>query len=308
MVATVAVQPAFERRPLQRIGVLKLVQQYMLVTRVEARMQVGGVIVVGQQARRQPLDIGEVEHGARGLEGLVLADQGFACDKQIRVEGADALRPQRLACTQEARLQFRVQIEKACFAAQAQALGLRRAGRPGRARFAIGLEPDFAGFLEGRGVVPAIFQACQQGGALLLVRGGIRAQGLCILGKVSAAGCEKLARRIGLGIALQLRAQARQRERGGVGRAGGESPPLGTACDEREQCRAHIGQTNLGQRAREGLRRRTFGCAPQRRREALPGLSEQTTGLLDQGRAMRRYADSGGDVGGARRTQWRQLD
>ena len=199
-----------------------------------------------------------------------------------------------------------MQFEETCFAGSPQPLRLDRAWRFRRARLAILLQPEFACFIQGGAVVHAVFKDCQQRCALEFVACGILPQQLRIFDQIAATGYEELRRRVGLGIAVQFGAQARQRESGGVVGALGESPPLGAARDKREQGLARIGQADRRQHPRERLRRCAFGRMPECCRQALPGLALQHAGFLHQGRAMRDKAARGGGAGGAGRTHGRQ--
>jgi hypothetical protein len=52
---------------LQRVGVLELVQQDVLVARIQAGLQVGGAGLVVEQAVGLPFEVGEVQHALLGF-------------------------------------------------------------------------------------------------------------------------------------------------------------------------------------------------------------------------------------------------
>ena len=89
-IAAIGVEPAAQRGPLQRVGVLKFIEQEMLDARIEPLVQISGVAAVGQQLRSLPLDVVEVDYAARRLEALIGGDESIAQQKRIVVECADA--------------------------------------------------------------------------------------------------------------------------------------------------------------------------------------------------------------------------
>ena len=66
--AGIARQPGLERLPLQRVGVLKLIDQQMAHARVQALLHPGGDVVVVQQGERGALDVVHVHPAALALE------------------------------------------------------------------------------------------------------------------------------------------------------------------------------------------------------------------------------------------------
>ena len=83
-------QPALQDAPLHRIRILKLVEQQMLVARVEPHLQVSGRIVLLHQARRFPFEIGEIHRARLALVRLIAVDECIAQRKQCSVDGAHA--------------------------------------------------------------------------------------------------------------------------------------------------------------------------------------------------------------------------
>ncbi|MNM79164.1 hypothetical protein D3C81_910890 [compost metagenome] len=85
--ALVAGQPALQDPPLERIGVLELVEQQVLVARVQPHLQVGGGLLVGHQPGRQPFEIREIHRALVVLVALVALEQGIAKPVQRKVDG-----------------------------------------------------------------------------------------------------------------------------------------------------------------------------------------------------------------------------
>ncbi|MNT31190.1 hypothetical protein D3C72_1670160 [compost metagenome] len=85
--ALVAGQPALQDPPLERIGVLELVEQQVLVARVQPHLQVGGGLLVGHQPGRQPFEIREIHRALVVLVALVALEQGIAKPVQREVDG-----------------------------------------------------------------------------------------------------------------------------------------------------------------------------------------------------------------------------
>jgi hypothetical protein len=83
---TVAAEPGEQDLPLQRVGVLELVDQDVPVARVEPALQVGRMIGIGQQPVRVPLEIGEVERLLLRLEPLIAVDQQAAAAQRRLVD------------------------------------------------------------------------------------------------------------------------------------------------------------------------------------------------------------------------------
>ncbi|MCY1219269.1 hypothetical protein D9M72_312380 [compost metagenome] len=84
--ARVASQPALQDAPLQRVGVLELVEQQMAVTRIEPHLQVGGGLFVRHQARGLPFQVSEVHRALLVLVPLVARQQGIADAEQRAVD------------------------------------------------------------------------------------------------------------------------------------------------------------------------------------------------------------------------------
>ena len=121
-------KPALQHPPLQRIGILKFVQQNMPVTRIQLELQVFGLIRIRQQARDLPFDIGEIQHAACVFEALVVRQQGVADRQRVSVELVHALCRQPAARLQQTLAELRVQCQKARIVFGTQALDRGLAG------------------------------------------------------------------------------------------------------------------------------------------------------------------------------------
>ena len=140
-VVTIGFEPAFERGPLQSVGVLKFIQQHVAVAGVETRMQIGRVIRIGQLLRSAPLGIGEVDQPARGFERLIFVDQQRACAQGAGVDRAGACSRLRGIDRLHGGSEMGVQFEETLHL-PAQAHAQRAAGFARGARCAFFLEPD----------------------------------------------------------------------------------------------------------------------------------------------------------------------
>ena len=107
-------QPGEQDLPLQGIGVLELVEQDVLVTRIQPRLQEGRRRLVAQKAQHRPFGVGEIDLPARALEGIDLGEEGGENAAGIGVERQDGLGQLRFAAGQQTCPELRVQIEEAC--------------------------------------------------------------------------------------------------------------------------------------------------------------------------------------------------
>ena len=85
-IVAVGVQPRTHHLPLQRIGVLELVDQHMTVARINARMQISRMFGIRQQFPCMQLQIGEVQLAAIIFQPLVMVDAGLADHEHGLVE------------------------------------------------------------------------------------------------------------------------------------------------------------------------------------------------------------------------------
>ena len=84
----IAGKPALQNAPLHRVRVLKLVEQQMLVARIESHLQVSRRVFVLHQAGGFPFQVGEVHRARLALVGLIAIDERIAQGEQRRVDGA----------------------------------------------------------------------------------------------------------------------------------------------------------------------------------------------------------------------------
>ena len=167
-IAAVGVEPAAQRRPLQRVGVLEFIEQQVLDARVKALVQIGGVITVSQKLRRLPLDIVEVDRGARRFEMLIGIDEGVAEHKGITVEVADAALQQCRFSVLHGAGEGSVQVQIPLFAGRAEPAALRCAGLA-LARLTALRQPNAAYFGERVVIQAADLQHTRQVGGLFLI-------------------------------------------------------------------------------------------------------------------------------------------
>ncbi len=80
-----------KRLPLQRVGVLKFVEQQVPVARVQLQGQGGRMLLALQQAAGQPFGVGKVDHPLLRLGFLVRPEQRMAEQQAMAVEVPDAL-------------------------------------------------------------------------------------------------------------------------------------------------------------------------------------------------------------------------
>ena len=89
-VIAIGVEPAAQCGPLQRVGVLKFIEQQMLDAGVEPLVQIRRVVAVSEEAGRLPFDVVEVDCIARRLQALIGGDEDAAQHESIAIEIADA--------------------------------------------------------------------------------------------------------------------------------------------------------------------------------------------------------------------------
>ena len=90
-------QPGLHDLPLQGVGVLKLVQQDVLVAAIQLVLHVFRILAAAQELEHAPFHIGEIQHLARFLEPLVGREQGRAAKQAVTVEAVGRLRGQTIA-------------------------------------------------------------------------------------------------------------------------------------------------------------------------------------------------------------------
>jgi hypothetical protein len=83
----VGVEPVHQHLPLQRIGVLELVEQQMTVTRVQTGLHERTCLRVRQQARGVPFQIAEIEHAGVALDAVIRIEQCGRHAQAVIVEG-----------------------------------------------------------------------------------------------------------------------------------------------------------------------------------------------------------------------------
>ena len=88
MIITIRIKPGADDLPLQRISILKLIDENVTVARIHARMQVVGMIAASQQPPCVPLQIRKIQHATVGLDGLIVLQTGLAyqCDGFIETD------------------------------------------------------------------------------------------------------------------------------------------------------------------------------------------------------------------------------
>jgi hypothetical protein len=99
--AGVARQPGVQRLPLQRVGVLELVDQQMAHARVQALLHVAAEEFVRQQGERGAFDVGQVDPAALALEARQGVDEGARQARHALVVGLASCCRQAaaMACT-----------------------------------------------------------------------------------------------------------------------------------------------------------------------------------------------------------------
>jgi len=100
------IEPCAQYLPLQRIGVLELVQQHMAVAAVELVLHGLGVLALLQQAAQLPFQIGEIHLLLLGFERLITLKEGDAAMQHRLVEAIGLLLGLRVAHVLQTGLQI----------------------------------------------------------------------------------------------------------------------------------------------------------------------------------------------------------
>ena len=87
----IGIKPGKEDLPLQRVGVLKLVEQHVAVACIEPRLDEGRTRLVGEQLQHAPFGIDEIDLPTLRLEGFQVCDEGLMHQQGIAVESQIAL-------------------------------------------------------------------------------------------------------------------------------------------------------------------------------------------------------------------------
>ena len=118
------IEPGAHDLPLQRVGVLKFVEQDVAVAAVELVLHVLGVAGAVEQLVDAPFHIGEIHRPPLLLEALVSSQQSRAAAQAGAVEAVSSLGGECIPHRRKALAQMPMQFEQARFALRSEALRL----------------------------------------------------------------------------------------------------------------------------------------------------------------------------------------
>ncbi len=307
--ATVGIQPLAQDAPLQRVGVLELVEQQVLVAGIQLHLERGRGLLVGEQAAGLPLGIGKIEAVALGLEVLVEIEQGEAGGEAPAVEPERGLFLEQGLCRQHPLAQAAVQFQELRAGGRRQAPVHLLRGLPG-ARLALlreqggldAVEPRLIGFPQCRLQDGRPLRRLLHPHAVLCEQCLIVAQ-IGDEDRIGQQGCQDV---------VILRHPGQRFEFGhglgqGIGPALGPGPPFGALAHEALQQLAHAGQRQFRDQGAEGLLLGRTRLVAQGFGKTQPGFVQQQDIALDQparrprlqrgmGQELEEPAVKGGDL------------